>query len=197
MRFSAHEYNLQLSGPVMIECRLLPPGSWMGLEMKSGVHRGKTALSEEEKLYTRLSFLVLFTFQCDPSVKQLTNPLWVDYTVAQLCWMHNIYSTIRVCALDYVLQVHRGNHRGTVLCITWLSWNENKALWLNKSLLQGSEHMKFPFQRLPTHKPLEQHKQSSTWYLLWERAREGRVREGERFRENIKRPGIIHVHITL
>lgn len=103
MRFSARGYNLQLSGPVMIECRLLPPGSWMGKEMKSGVHGGKTALSEEEKQYTRLLFLVLFTFQRDPSVKQLTNPSWVDYTVAQLCWMRNIYSTIRVCALDYVL----------------------------------------------------------------------------------------------
>lgn len=25
----------------MIECRLLPPGSWMGWEMKSGVHGGE------------------------------------------------------------------------------------------------------------------------------------------------------------
>lgn len=25
----------------MIECRLLPPGSWMGKEMKSGVHGGE------------------------------------------------------------------------------------------------------------------------------------------------------------
>lgn len=75
----------------------------MGEEIKSGMHEGKTAPSEEEKLYTRLSYLVLFTFQRDPSVKQLTNPSWVDYTVAQLCWMRNIYSTIRVCALDYML----------------------------------------------------------------------------------------------
>lgn len=87
----------------MIECRLLPPGSWMGKEMKSGVHGGKTALFSEEKVYTRLSFLFLFTFQRDPSVKKPMNPSWVDYTVARLCWTRNIYSTIRVCALDYVL----------------------------------------------------------------------------------------------
>lgn len=98
----------------MIECCLLPPGSWMEKEMKSGRHEGKPALSEEER-YTRLSFLVLFTFLHDPSVKQLTNPSWVDYTVARLCWMCNIYSIIRVGALEHVLYFCGGNHKGSCL----------------------------------------------------------------------------------
>lgn len=120
--------------------------------------KGRCTLPEEEKLYTRLSFLVLFTFQNDPSVKQQTNPSWVDYTVARLCWMRNIYSTIRVYALDYVPWLRGGKRRGTVLCIAWLSWNENEASRLSTSLLLGSlvererererERTKFPFQRL-------------------------------------------------
>lgn len=74
---------------------------------------------------------------------------------------------------------------------------------MNKSLLQGSleerEHMKFPFQRLQltSRRNNINRERESMIPVVGERAREGRVGEGERFRENIKRQGIMHVHITL
>lgn len=121
----------------MIECCLLPPGSWMGKEMKSGMHEGKTRTSRGgETVHQAIISGPVYLPKW--SISQATDKSLMSRLHSGLCWMRNIYSTIRLYALDYVPWLCWGKRRGTVLCIAWLSWNENEASRLSTSLLLGS-----------------------------------------------------------
>lgn len=68
--------------------------------MKSGMHGGWRV-----EHFRTIIFRPCLPSERHPSVKRVTNPWWLDYMAAQLCWMHIIYRSItappciRLCAV--------------------------------------------------------------------------------------------------
>lgn len=117
--------------------------------MKSGVHGGWRV-----EHFRTIIFRPCLPSERHPSVKRVTNPWWLDYMAARLCWMHIIYRSItappciRLCAVV---------PSGEASCVL-LDYHETRARPQEKKRKKTSRksgRREFPFQKAST---LQKHK---------------------------------------